>query len=57
MEMKLDRLKVPLCFFVLTAFLVAVAVFCSYDGDAATDPQDQTVIVEAAGPEATATVG
>ena len=57
MELKLDRLKVPLGFFILTVFLVAVTVFCAYDGDAAADPRDHTVIVEAAGPEATATVG
>jgi len=57
MELKLDRLKVPLGFFILTVFLVAVTVFCASDRDAAADPRDHTVIVEAAGPEATATVG
>ena len=55
MEFKFDRLKVPLCFFVLTVFLMTVAILFTYKVDAATVTQDRAVAVEAASPEVTTT--
>lgn len=52
MEFKLDRLKLPLCFFALTVFLIAVAFFMTYDESDQGDTQDQPVIIETSGPNA-----
>ena len=57
MELKLDRLKVPIYFLVLTVLLLAVAVLCQTQWVTAADTPDQAVIEETVNPEVHVTAG